>query len=72
MNYFDATSKTFIGRIEKSNQIECTWFFVQVNKFKLYKFWDPQSLAIYSNCFELPSDWLLQEPIRGQLKTITL
>ena len=35
---------------------------------------DSQSPALYNNCFELPSDWLLSywEPIRGQLKTITI
>ena len=27
--------------------------------FLLYKSWEPQSLALYSKYFELPSDWLL-------------
>ena len=34
-------------------------FLLQVTKFKKYKSWNPQSPALYSNCFELPSDWQL-------------
>ena len=51
------------------------FLYLQVTKFRKYlHILESQSLALYGNCFEPPSDWLLKllrEPIRGQLKTIT-
>ena len=33
---------------------------LQVTKLRKYKIWEPQSPALYSNGFELLSDWLSQ------------
>ena len=53
---------------------KCKILEIQVTNFKKYKFLDHKVwlYILYSNCFELASDWLsqylAQQPIRGQLK----
>ena len=46
------------GIIRKSIKL-ISELLVQATNFKKYKSWNPKVRLLISNCFELPSDWLL-------------
>ena len=47
-----------IHQVRQTKSVVAFWI-TSKKKFKQYKCWGPQSPALHSNCFELPSDWLL-------------
>ena len=56
-----------VGRRGLGNEIFC----LQVKNFKKYKSWDPNDRQLFWAALWLAVE-LLQEPMRGQLKTITI